>query len=43
MGLTTAIGVLQGTNSPLFAIALVFSLIVSAGCAGREQRHGGSC
>lgn len=29
MGLTTAIGVLQGTNSPMFAISLVFSLIVS--------------
>lgn len=29
MGLTTAIGVLEGTNSPMFAIALVFSLIVS--------------
>jgi uncharacterized protein len=29
MGLTTALGVLQGTNSPFFAIALVFSLIVS--------------
>ena len=35
MGLTTAIGVLQGTNSPMFAIALVFSLIVSrAGLLG---------
>lgn len=29
MGLTTAIGVLEGTNHPMFAIALVFSLIVS--------------
>lgn len=29
MGLTTALGVIQGTNSPFFAIALVFSLVVS--------------
>lgn len=29
MGLTTAIGVLEGTNHPMFAISLVFSLIVS--------------
>lgn len=34
MGLTTAIGVLEGTDSKYFAIALVFSLIVSGGCAG---------
>ena len=36
MGLTTAIGVLQGTNSPMFAIALVFSLIVSAAAAANH-------
>jgi Na+/H+-translocating membrane pyrophosphatase len=29
MGLTMATGVMQGTNSPFFAISLVFSLIVS--------------
>ena len=34
MGLTTAIGVLEGTRSPMFAIALVFSLIV------RRWQHG---
>jgi hypothetical protein len=48
MGLTTAIGVLEGTNSPMFAISLVFSLIVSiaalsmhacaAGLAHRRHR-----
>ena len=37
MGLTTALGVLEGTNSHLFAISLVFSLIVSA------YRGGGLC
>jgi acid phosphatase family membrane protein YuiD len=34
MGLTTALGVLEGTNSHLFAISLVFSLIVSLGWVG---------
>jgi acid phosphatase family membrane protein YuiD len=29
MGLTTALGIINGTSSPYFAIALVFSLIVS--------------
>jgi len=28
MGLTTSIGVMYGTNSVIFAVALVFSLIV---------------
>ena len=36
MGLTTSVGVLEGTNNPLFAICLVFSLIVSVrGGGGR--------
>lgn len=32
MGLTTATAVLQGTSSPMFAICLVFSLVVSRLC-----------
>ena len=35
MGMTTAIGVLEGTDSRYFAIALVFSLVVSV--AQRQQ------
>lgn len=38
MGLTSAIGVLEGTDSKFFAISLVFSLIVSGGaCAAVAQ------
>ncbi len=39
MGLTTAIGVLQGTNSPMFAISLVFSLIVSLAALSQVPAH----
>jgi hypothetical protein len=37
MGMTTAIGVLEGTGSRYFAIALVFSLIVS-GCVAAPRK-----
>lgn len=40
MGLTTAIGVLQGTNSPMFAISLVFSLIVMYDASGVRLHAG---
>jgi uncharacterized protein len=40
MGLTTAIGVLQGTNTPWFAIALVFSLIVMYDATGVRLHAG---
>lgn len=39
MGLTTALGVLQGTSSPAFAIALVFSLIVRVDGADEHCRR----
>ncbi|KAI3435567.1 hypothetical protein D9Q98_001632 [Chlorella vulgaris] len=40
MGLTTAIGVLEGTNSPMFAMALVFSLIVMYDASGVRLHAG---
>lgn len=40
MGLTSAIGVLQGTASPVFAIALVFSLIVMYDATGVRLHAG---
>lgn len=43
LGLTAALGVLQGTSSPAFAIALVFSLIVSAAVPVAAQRRGKMC
>lgn len=38
MGLTMAIGVMQGTSSPFFAISLVFSLIVSSNVLKRREK-----
>jgi acid phosphatase family membrane protein YuiD len=40
ISLTTALGVLEGTNSPLFAIALVFSLIVMYDATGVRLHAG---
>lgn len=40
MGLTTALGMLQGTSSPFFAIALVFSLIVMYDATGVRLHAG---
>lgn len=40
MGLTTALGVLQGTSSSAFAIALVFSLIVMYDASGVRLHAG---
>ncbi|KAH7618904.1 hypothetical protein Ndes2526B_g05846 [Nannochloris sp. 'desiccata'] len=40
MGLTTALGVMHGTNSPFFAIALVFSLVVMYDATGVRLHAG---
>lgn len=40
MGLTTAIGVTQGTSSPSFAVAIVFSLIVMYDATGVRAASG---
>lgn len=40
MGLTTAIGVLEGTSSPYFAMSLVFSLIVMYDATGVRLHAG---
>lgn len=43
MGLTTAVGVLQGTSSPMFAMSLVFALIVSGVPEPAAQHAGERC
>lgn len=40
MGVTTAVGVLHGSSSPMFAIALVFSLIVMYDATGVRLHAG---
>ena len=41
-GVTTAVGVMHGFTSSLFAVSLCFSLIVMYDAAG-VRRHAGSC
>src|ERR671936_727551 len=43
MGLTTAIGRLDGLGSPAFAIALIFSLVVMYDAAGVRRAAGRVC